>query len=142
MPGSVARPNILTTSDQALTPDWSIGPNHFPTSAQNPYLTLSSFAHPAPYTVGNLGRNTFEGPGMNYTQLSMSKWWQVKEKYRFQLRWDGYNFPFKQPNYANPNAVYNASSPGTFARFTAVQGSYSNLSGGRPSYYVSGRFQF
>jgi hypothetical protein len=79
---------------------------------------------------------------MNYTQLSLSKWWNVKEKYRFQVRFDGYNFPFKQPNFANPSSVFNANSPGTFARMTGVQGSYSNLGGGRPSYYVSGRFQF
>ncbi|MCU1258949.1 MAG: hypothetical protein JWO80_1834 [Bryobacterales bacterium] len=143
LPGNgSARPNIVTTNDQALVNSWSIGANRFPTSAQNPYLNSASFAYPAAFTAGTLGRNTFEGPGMNYTQLSLSKWWAVKERYRFQVRLDGYNFPFKQPNFANPSAIYNANSPGTFARMTGVQGSYSNIGGGRPSYYVSGRFQF
>jgi hypothetical protein len=141
LPGA-SRPNAVTTVADAYTPDWNIGPNRFPTSAQIPYLNIGSFAYPAAFTPGTLGRNVFEGPGMNYTQLALSKWWTVKERYRFQLRADGYNFPFKQPNFANPSSVFNLSSPGTFARETGVQGSFSNLGGGRPNFYLSGRFEF
>ena len=92
--------------------------------------------------MGSLGRNTFEGPGLNWTQFSLSKWWSVKERYRFQIRFDGYNFPFKQANFANPPSAYNLNSPGTFARMTGVQGSFSNIGSGRPSYYIIGRFEF
>ncbi len=141
LPGA-SRPNLVTTNAAAYTSGWEIGPNRFPASAQTPYLNMSSFAYPAAFTPGTLGRNTFEGPGMNYTQLALSKWWTVKERYKFQLRVDGYNFPFKQPNFANPASSFNLSSPGTFARMTGVQGSYSNLGGGRPSLYISGRFEF
>lgn len=141
LPG-VSRPNIVTTNGQALVSNWDIGANRFPTPAQNPYLNASSFAYPAAFTAGTLGRNTFEGPGLNFQQIALSKWWTLKERYRFQARVDGYNFPFKQPNYANPNSVYNTGSLGTFARFTAVQGSFSNLGGGRPTLYISGRFEF
>ena len=42
------------------TPDWGIGPNRFPTSAQVPYLNIGSFAYPAAFTPGTLGRNAFK----------------------------------------------------------------------------------
>jgi hypothetical protein len=141
LPGA-SRPNVLTTIPQATVQDWSIGPNRFPTSAQNPYLNFSSFGYPAAFTAGSLGRNTFEGPGLNWTQLSLAKWWRVKERYRFQLRFDGFNFPFKQPNFSNPSSVWNVNSPGTFARMTGVQGSFSSIGTGRPNYYAIGRFEF
>ena len=63
------RPDIVTTYDQAQVQDWEMGPNRFPTSAQNPYLNFSSFAYPAAFNVGNLGRNTFIGPGLNSTSF-------------------------------------------------------------------------
>ena len=51
LPGE-SRPNILTTVEHAYVPDWTIGPNRFPTSAQNPYLKFDAFAYPAPFTAG------------------------------------------------------------------------------------------
>ncbi len=141
LPGA-SRPNIVTTMAQATVPGWSIGPNRFPTSAQNPYLNISSFAYPAPFTPGDLGRNTFEGPGLNWMQVSMVKWWTVKERYRFEVRLDGYNWPLEEPNYANPSSVYNSGSPGTFARMTGVQGSFSGAGAGRPNIWIIGRFEF
>ena len=141
LPGA-SRPNILTTIPQATVQNWNVGPNRFPTSAQNPYLNISSFGYPAPFTAGDLGRNTFVGPGLNWMQVSMVKWWTVKEKYRFEARLDGYNWPLEQPNYANPSSVYNSGSPGTFARMTAVQGSFSGAGAGRPNIWLIGRFEF
>src|SRR5207244_4282807 len=88
LPGS-SRPNIIGTVENAYTPDWTLGPNRFPTAAQNPYLKFDSFAYPAAFTVGSLGRNTFEGPGLLWTQLSLAKWWQIRERVRFELRLDG-----------------------------------------------------
>jgi hypothetical protein len=141
LPGQ-SRPNILTGIDQAQVQGWDIGPNRFPTQAQNPYLNFSSFAYPAPFTAGTLGRNAFEGPGLNWSQFSLAKWWRLRERARFQLRFDSYNFPFKQPNFSSPNSVYNQNSPGTFARMTGVQGSFSSLGSGRPNFYAIGRFEF
>jgi len=141
LPGN-SRPNIVTTMAQAQVQGWDIGPNRFPTSAQNPYLNFSSFAYPAAFTPGSLGRNTFEGPGLNWMQVSMAKWWTVKERYRFELRFDGYNWPLEQPQYANPNAAYSLNSPGTFGRITGVQGSFSAAGAGRPNMWVIGRFEF
>ncbi|MEK7753851.1 MAG: hypothetical protein AAB654_18155, partial [Acidobacteriota bacterium] len=129
LPGG-SRPNTLTSVENAEVTDWEIGPNRFPSSAQNPYLKFDSFAYPDAFTPGTLGRNVFEGPGLNWTQISLAKWWKFGERYRFQLRFDGNNFPLKQPNYANPNSSFNRNSPGTFARMTGVQGSFSNIGSG------------
>ena len=40
---------------------------------------------------------------------------------RFSLRVDFNNLPFPQPQFAQPNAVYNTNSPLTFGRFTSVR---------------------
>lgn len=74
-----------------------MGENRFPTQAQNWYLNLNSFAYPDAYTVGNLGLNTFIGPGLNWTQLSLAKIYTIRERVRLHLRVDANNFPFKQP---------------------------------------------
>jgi len=138
-----SRPNILTTHQQAVTPDWQIGNNRFPTSAQNSYLNLASFAYPASFTAGTLGRNTFEGPGLNWTQLSLAKWWAVKERFRFQLRLDANNFfPKKQPQYANPTSAYNVNNQGAFGRFTGTRGSFSDVGTSNSHILIVCRFQF
>lgn len=138
-----SRPNILTTHQQALVSDWQIGPNRFPTGAQNPYLNASSFAYPASFTVGTLGRNTFEGPGLNWTQLSLAKWWALKERFRFQLRLDANNyFPKKQPQFSNPTSSFNQNTLGAFGRITGTQGSFSGVGTSNSHVLIVGKFQF
>jgi hypothetical protein len=79
---------------------------------------------------------------MNWTQISLAKWWKFGERCRFQLRFDGDNFRFKQPNFANRGSSYNRNSSGAFARMTGVQGSFSNIGAGRPNIYTVVRFEF
>ena len=52
LPTGAQRPDIITTHDEAVAKDWEIGPNRFPTAAQNPYTNFNSFAYPAAFTVG------------------------------------------------------------------------------------------
>jgi len=142
LPGE-SRPNILTTHEQALVPNWTLGDNRFPTQAQNPYLNFNSFAYPPAFTAGNLGRNVFEAPGLAWTQFSIAKWWTMKEKYRFQIRLDGNNMPFKQPQYANPNGTFNANQPGAFARIgSGTRGAFSDIGTANSNLLIIGRFQF
>ena len=127
LPGE-SRPNILTTHQQAEVSDWTLGANRFPTSAQNPYLNSSAFGYPAPFTAGTLGRNTFEAPGLNWTQLSLAKWWQIKERLRVQLRMDANNFPIKQPQFGVPGSSYNTNALAAFGRIgTGTRGSFSDV---------------
>jgi hypothetical protein len=138
----VSRPDILTTNSQALTPNWSIGPNRFPTSAQNPYLQFSAFAYPAAFTVGTLGRNTFEGPGMFWQQLGLSKTYAVRERLRITLRAEGNNFPFKHPELLLPNSAYNANSANLFGTFTGLRQVLSEVGQSRPHMMLGGRIEF
>src|SRR5262249_6959043 len=43
LPQGVYRPDAVLPS--ALTPNWTMGPNRFPSSAQNPYLNINAFAY-------------------------------------------------------------------------------------------------
>jgi hypothetical protein len=132
----------------ALSPDyevkpWHIGPNRFPTSAQNPYLLFNSFAYPAAFSAaGTIGRNTYEAPGMNWMQFSLAKTWQIREHARFMLRADMNNWPFKQPEFAAPNSVYNVNSPLTFGRFTSLLGPFASAGTSRPHIIVGARVDF
>ena len=142
LPGE-SRPNIVTTHQAAEVDNWQLGPNRFPTQAQNPYLNASSFAYPAAFTTGNLGRNVFESPGLLWTQLSIAKWWRVAEKYRFQIRLDGNNFPIKQPQFADPNGTFNLNNLGAFARVGAgTRGAFSDIGTGNSNLLLIGRFEF
>ncbi|HEU0122407.1 MAG TPA: TonB-dependent receptor [Bryobacteraceae bacterium] len=142
LPGET-RPNIVTTHADALVQDWELGANRFPTQAQNPYLNAGSFAYPAAFTAGNLGRNVFEGPGLLWTQLSIAKWWTVKERYRFQVRLDGNNFPIKQPQFGDPNGAFNLNALGAFARIgSATRGSFSDIGTSNSNLLIIGRFEF
>lgn len=142
LPGE-SRPNIATTHQGAEVENWQLGANRFPTSQQNPYLTSSSFAYPAAFTSGSLGRNTFESPGLLWTQVSIAKWWRVAEKYRFQVRLDGNNFPLKQPQFGDPNGSYNQNNLGAFARIgSATRGSFSDIGTSNSNLLIIGRFEF
>ena len=141
LPGG-ARPDVVTANDAAYTPNWTIGANRFPTSAQNPYLNYNSFAYPAAFSPGTLGRDTFIGPGLNWTQLSLAKWFHITERLRGQIRMDANNFPFKQPQYANPSATYDRNSPLSFAKMTGTRGSFSDVGTGNSNLLIIFKVQF
>jgi hypothetical protein len=139
LPG-VSRPNMVTTIDQALVSDWGIGPNRFPTSAQNPYLNLASFAYPAAYTPGNAGRNLFSGPPLVWQQVSLGKDFPIRERLRFSIRMDC-NKIWKHPSLSRPNSTYDLRSPGNWARFTGELGNFAEI-GSRFHYILVARLEF
>jgi hypothetical protein len=142
LPGE-SRPNIVTTHQEAVNQDWAIGPNRFPTSAQNPYMSFNAFAYPDAFTPGNLGRNTFEGPGLNWTQLSLAKWFRFGERAGLQIRMDANNFfPTKQPNFSNPNTAYNRNNQAAFGRGFGTLGSFSGVGTSNGHILLVARFQF
>ncbi|MCC6860099.1 MAG: TonB-dependent receptor [Bryobacterales bacterium] len=128
LPGA-ARPNITVSSfKDAVTPGWNIGPNRFPTAAQNPYLKASAFSYPAAFTPGSLGRNTFQGPAMYWPQASLGKQWRFRERASFTLRWD-INDIFKTVQYPRRNWSFNQSQLEQFGKFTAEEGNFSGMGG-------------
>ena len=55
------------------------------------YFNPNSFTNPAYGTIGNVGRDAFHGPGINNTDLMLSKRVYLAEKRYFELRLEGYN---------------------------------------------------
>ncbi len=138
----VYRPNILVPNEQAVVKDWNIGPNRYTPATQNPYFNFSAFGYPAAFTSGSLGRNTFEAPGMNWTQLTVSKTWPIRERVRIVTRMDMNNLPFKQPQYASPTTTYDANSPATFGTFSGTRGDWTNAGTGQPNIQIGFRVEF
>jgi Carboxypeptidase regulatory-like domain len=134
------RPNQILPNDQAVTQGWTIGPNRLPTALQNPYLNAAAFAYPAPFTAGTLGRNTLEAPGLVWAQTSLSKTFKIRERMRFQIRWD-LNNPYKRINFTEPLRAYNAATLSTFGRMTATRGSFSDV-GSRTHSILVGRLEW
>jgi hypothetical protein len=140
LPGA-SRPHALVPMEEAVTQNWDIGPDRFPTSAQNPYLRFDAFAYPAAFTPGTLGRNTFEGPGMNYNQIALMRTFSFGERFRFLLKAEANNLPFKAPNLTPPNATYNRNSPDTFGRFTGAR-HHSAIGSARGHILLTARIEF
>jgi hypothetical protein len=77
-------------------------------------LNGDAFRVPAPSTQGNLGRNSFRGPGLASVDLSLAKTFAVKrlgESGRFTVRADAFNF-LNHANLNNPVSFLNSSTFG------------------------------
>lgn len=140
LPGMV-RPNALLPAEQMVVNNYAVG-QRFPLAAQNSYFNVNAFAYPAAFTAGTMGRNVVESPGLQWTQLSLSKTIAVKERLRFTVRWDCNN-PTKQPQLADPGAVYNLQTLAAFGRFNGIgRGSFSDIGTARMHHVIVGRFEF
>ena len=83
-------------------------------TATHLYFNPSAFAKATPGTFGNAGRNSFHGPGLNFTNLGLYKDIQVREQMRFELRLESFN-TFNHVNFNLPNSNVNSSQ---FGRIT------------------------
>lgn len=136
-----SRPNQILPDAQAQPQPWDIGPNRFPLSAQNRYFNFDAFAYPAPFTAGTLGRNTFESPGLRWTQVSLSKEFRITERAKFELRWDVNNLT-KEPQFGDPNAAFNLTNRANFGTIGGTRGSFSDIGTARMHHLLVGRFVF
>jgi hypothetical protein len=114
-------------NDQLIVQDWTIG-DRFNNNLKNPMWNINAFSNPAAFTAGTIGRNTINGPGLNWTQTSLAKNITIKERYVLQVRYD-INNVFKQPNFVNRSSVVNLKSPSLFGKPTATQGGWCCLGG-------------
>jgi hypothetical protein len=140
LPGA-SRPNQILSDAEAQPSGWDIGPNRFPFSAQQRYYNINAFAYPAAFTAGTLGRNTFEAPGLRWTQVSLSKQFRITEQARFELRWDVNNMT-KEPQFGDPNGAFNLTNRANFGTFSGTRGSFSDLGSARMHHILVGRFVF
>jgi hypothetical protein len=69
-------------------------------------------------TVGNLGKNTFSGPGSIGLDMNLIKRLRISESKDFELRVDVVNI-LNHPNFGNPNVGINAAN---FGQITTASG--------------------
>jgi hypothetical protein len=111
-------------------PNYSMGPNVFPQSAQNPYYNINAFSYAPAYTEGNAGNGIARGGWVWWPQYSLTKTWSIGERFKMTVRMDADNL-FPQTVWLNgANSTVNFSSPQNFGKFAATTGySYSNWYG-------------
>ena len=136
----------LTSVEAAVTPNWSVGPNRFPLTVppQNPYLKSSSFAYPAAYTTGYLGRNVFTGPTLYFQGFALRKTVTFKERYKATIRLDGHNLPWKRPSFTTPNGTW-TTAPGTskyFGSMSSTMSTWSEYGYSQANVQLGMRFEF
>jgi hypothetical protein len=84
-------------------------------SSTHLFFNPSAFAKATPGTFGNAGRNSFHGPGLNFTNLGLYKDVYIKEQMRVELRLESFN-TFNHVNFNGPNGNVNSSQ---FGRITS-----------------------
>lgn len=102
-------------ADLIGNPYFDGGRNHQAIITQ--YLQSSAFAANAINTYGNLGRNTFIGPGYANVDLGLVKDFAPKETMKAQLRFEMFN-SLNHANFNNPSA---SRTSGTFLQITSAQ---------------------
>jgi hypothetical protein len=93
--------------------------------------TVGGFSLPACGQIGNVGRNTYRGPRGFYSDLALSKTFNITERYKAQFRFDAYNV-FNHPVLAFSSTQGNTciDCGGDSGRITDIE---NNNSPGSPS---------
>ncbi|HKV24651.1 MAG TPA: carboxypeptidase regulatory-like domain-containing protein [Candidatus Acidoferrum sp.] len=87
-------------------------------SCQSARPTAGLFAMPACGQIGNAGFNTFRGPHAFYDDMSISKTFNVTERYKAEFRFDAYNV-FNHPVLALPNGCVDCANGGQISDIEA-----------------------
>jgi hypothetical protein len=82
------------------------------------WVNPAAFAIPAPYTFGNLGRNTETGPAFYQFDFGGYKNFKLTERFNFQFRAEIFNIT-NRANFSNPNGDLSSSS---FGRISGLAG--------------------
>ena len=129
------RPFNITSNGDAGTlgggprPDYIGGDVKLENPTRENYFNIFAFARPQQGSLGNLGRNTLRGPGINNWDVSLFKNTRIGERVNVQLRfetfnvfnhtqWDGLNTGLNAPN---PGVVPTAATRGQFGTVTSTR---------------------
>jgi hypothetical protein len=102
--GQGTRPNVIGNS----------GVDN-PTLAR--WFNTSAFVAPAPFTIGNVSRNSMVGPGLNNWDIIVTKYFDIREGHRLQLRGELYN-AFNHASFNNPGASLGTTTFGVISSAT------------------------
>jgi hypothetical protein len=123
----------VNASGNTQTPD-QVGPINIlhGINTGNSWFDKSAFAAPltpaqcgCPGLFGTLGRSVASGPGQFRLDLGVSRWININERWKMQIRGDTYNFT-NTPFFSNPQTDLNNSS---FGYVTGTVGSGSGVNG-------------
>lgn len=92
--------------------------------AGNPWFSTASFARTPSPTQGDSGRNIFSGPNLWGANAGLSRWMQIREGMRLQLRLETLNTT-NTPQFSNPNTGFGSNFgfiTGTISSGTGVNG--------------------
>lgn len=65
------------------------------------YFNINAFSDPAPYTLGDAGRNTLPGPGNEVVDLSIQRRFPIADRMALNFRGEFFN-SFNHPNFGIP----------------------------------------
>jgi hypothetical protein len=123
----------LNASGNTQTPD-QVGPINVlhGINTGNFWVDKAAFAHPqtpaqcgCPGVFGTMGRSAWSGPGQFRLDLGVSRWINISERWKMQIRGDTYNFT-NTPFFSNPQTDFNNSG---FGYVTGTVGSGSGVNG-------------
>ena len=123
------RPNLVGTATQ------NCGRGHLVGCIDSSAYSIAAL-YPATtnFAYGNLGRNIFHGPGAETVDFSVMKYFPIKERVKFQLRFETFSL-FNHANFANPSTGFGA---GTFGNITGLNG----VAPGTRNIQFGGKLQF
>jgi hypothetical protein len=87
------------------------------TGTVNRWFNTDAFAQPAAGALGNLGRNTLRGPGVNNLDFALFKNFSVANGMRLQFRFESFNFF----NHTQFNGVSTNIASSTFGVVTSAR---------------------
>jgi hypothetical protein len=88
-------------------------PNNGPRTPQE-WFDISAFVLPAPFSYGNAGRNTIDGPPIKTVDLSLIKPFTLTEKVQLQFRAEFFNM-FNHPNFDPPGTTFGTATFGVIS---------------------------
>ncbi len=96
---SLNTPNNTQFADQILPEVAILGG-----VGSSPYFNTAAFGPVTQARLGNAGRNSVRGPGMRNLDVGLFRAFQVREKFRFELRGEAFNVTNTAP-FSNPAAT-------------------------------------
>jgi hypothetical protein len=108
-------PFNIIVNNTAVTGSGGLRPNltGTPIITGNPLSPTGWFANPSVFVApgnafGNVGRNSFVGPGFEDVDLALIKNTKISERFNLQLRADAFDL-LNHPNYGQPNGTVGAN---------------------------------
>jgi hypothetical protein len=140
--------NVILKQVPTLRDGWTdIGADRWNTANQNSMIACGKatslgndcFTYPDSYTIGNNGKNLWDKQRIIAANVSVSKEIPIKERLRFQFRWDFQN-PFHWFNWSGPTTTLDIRNPQFFGSVSSEMSTAHE--GGQPMMHLTLAFKW